>query len=80
MSKRRRRTVDPYDQLMLYARRIESLQQEKKAVETERDRWQNMCTRACAVLAEPGIMDIDEWKAWKRGIEREVQAALEPAK
>lgn len=37
------------------------------------------CKEMLEVLTEPGIMDVDEWKAWKRKTEAKARAAIEKA-
>ena len=34
------------------------------------------CQELLTVLSEPGVMDVDEWKAWKRHAEENARAAI----
>lgn len=47
---------------------------------TERDRLREACDELLQVLTEPGVMDVDIWKAWKKNAENRARVALETPK
>lgn len=56
----------------------EKLTDEFMSVVAERANFRCLIRKLLCVLAGPGVMDMDEWKALKRAVETEARAAIGP--